>query len=292
MKLEKKQSLFFSVILCLPKNLEFGERKTQTSIKDMTISENTVKRPSIFWLATEVGRAVTEAGFMLPFLSLYNKEPKGDGHPVLVLPGFLASDTSTGLLRKFINKIGYTAVSWNLGRNYANVQHLELLTAKVEALHEEFGQKVSIVGWSLGGVFARQIAKEKPHLIRQIITMGSPFGGVQEPNNVAWVYNLLVKRKKIKEAAPELIEEFPKPAPVPTTAIFTKEDGVVPWQLCIEKETPIHQNIQVFGSHLGLGVNTGVMRIIADRLLYSIENWESFVAGDSMEDVLSYPSVE
>jgi pimeloyl-ACP methyl ester carboxylesterase len=172
------------------------------------------------------------------------------------------------------------------------VEFLEVLIEKVENIHQEYGENVSLVGWSLGGVFARQIAKERPNLIRQIITLGSPFRGVQEPNNAAWIYDQLVKRKKIKETAPDLIDEFPKPAPVPTTAIYTKEDGVVPWQLCMEKEeTYFHQNVQVRGSHLGLGVNASVLRIIANRLQYNEANWVEFNTNNSVENLILYPSL-
>ncbi|MCR9286521.1 MAG: alpha/beta hydrolase [Bacteroidetes bacterium] len=253
---------------------------------------NKIKRPSIFWLATEIGRAVTEASLSVPFRTFYSTKEEGDGHPVLVLPGFMASDTSTAPLRGFINKLGYNALSWDLGRNLAKVEFLEVLIEKVENIHQEYGENVSLVGWSLGGVFARQIAKERPNLIRQIITLGSPFRGVQEPNNAAWIYDQLVKRKKIKETAPDLIDEFPKPAPVPTTAIYTKEDGVVPWQLCMEKEeTYFHQNVQVRGSHLGLGVNASVLRIIANRLQYNEANWVEFNTNNSVENLILYPSL-
>jgi len=251
-----------------------------------------VKRPSFLWLATEIGRAVTEAGISASYRTLFPPEPNGDGHPVLVLPGFMATDTSTGPLRKFIDKLGYAAHPWDLGRNYAEVQNLEILLHKLEDIADTTGEKVSLIGWSLGGVFARQIAKERPGLVRQVITLGSPFRGVHQPNNVAWIYNMLVRRKKISEVAPELVEDFPTPAPVPTTAIYTKEDGVVPWQLCIEaEESPIHQNIQVRGSHLGLGVNPSVLKIIANRLQYTEADWEHFCPNGVVEDLFFYPSL-
>jgi pimeloyl-ACP methyl ester carboxylesterase len=249
------------------------------------------KRPSLFLLATEIGRALTEASVSVPFRTLYSQNKSGDGHPVLVLPGFMASDNSTVALRSFIDKIGYNALPWELGRNYANIQHLGVLVDKIEEIYDAYGEQISLVGWSLGGVFARQIAKQKPDLIRQIITLGSPFRGVHKPNNVAWIYNQLVKRKTIKEVAPELVKEFPKPAPVPTTAIYTKGDGVVPWQLCLEHETYFHQNIQVRGSHLGLGFNPAVLRIITDRLQYQEANWVQFSSQNLMEDLVLYPSL-
>lgn len=254
--------------------------------------EKKVKKPSLFWLATEIGRAATELGMSIPYRSFYKPEVMGDGHPVLVLPGFMASDASTGVLRKFINKIGYTAYAWELGRNYAKLQFLDILIERVEELYEEHGEPVSVIGWSLGGVYARQIAKERPHMVRQVITLGSPFRGITEPNNASWLYNRLPGAKRVVEIDPELMADLPKPAPVPTTAIYTKEDGVVPWEVCLEAEEDYyHQNIQVRGSHFGLGVNPTVLNIIADRLQYAEEYWEHFRPRNLVNDLLFYPSL-
>jgi len=149
-----------------------------------------------------------------------------------------------------------------------------------------------LIGWSLGGVFAREIAKKRPNLIRQVITLGSPFRAVVEKNNATWLYTYASGGQKVEDIDPALIAELPNPAPVPTTAIYSKEDGVVPWEYCMEKEeTAIHQNIQVRGSHLGLGVNPSVLHIIADRLLYSSEDWQHFKVSSLLEDLFLYPSL-
>lgn len=258
----------------------------------MSDKEKKVRKPSKFWLVTEIGRAITELGISIPFRKFYTSEVHGDGHPVLVLPGFMATDYSTGPLRKFINKLGYTAHAWELGRNYAKLQFLEELVERVEALYEQHGQKVSLIGWSLGGVYARQIAKERPHMIRQVITLGSPFRGISDPNNATWLYNMLPGSKRVVDLDPDLLLDLPKPAPVPTTAIYSKEDGVVPWRACMEAEEDYyHQNIQVRGSHLGLGVNPSVLNIIADRLMYKEEYWEPFTPQSIVNDLLFYPSL-
>jgi len=252
---------------------------------------HTVTRPSMFWLLTEAGRAVTELGLSVPYRKFLVRKNQGDGHPVLVLPGFMATDTSTGPLRRYIEDLGYTAYSWDLGRNTAKLVFLDTLLKKIDAIHEEHQEKITLIGWSLGGVFARQLAKARPELIRQIITMGSPFKGIHQPNNVAWIYNFFNPRKQIKDIDPILSADLPLPAPVPTTAIYTKEDGIVPWEMCIEEEDELHQNIQVRGSHLGLGVNPSVLEIIEDRLLYSRHDWEYFEPKSFVKDVLFYPSL-
>jgi len=141
-------------------------------------------------------------------------------------------------------------------------------------------------------VYARQIAKTHPDMIRQVITLGSPFAGVQEPNNAAWIYNHLLGRERASDINEELIKDIPNPAPVPTTAIYTKEDGVVPWQVCLEKvEDEWHQNIQVRGAHLGLGVNPSVLYILADRLSQAPNHWSKFTGRTRYENVLLYPSL-
>jgi len=250
------------------------------------------KKPKFLWFATEAFRAIAELGLSVPYRRLYKSCEEGDGHPVLVLPGFMASDFSTGPMRDFIDSIGYHSSTWDLGRNYGKVSFIDDLVEKLESLYKEHKQPVTIIGWSLGGVYARQLAKNSPKLVRQVITLGSPFCGIAEPNNASWLYNLLPGRKRIVDLDPELLNDLPKPAPVPTTAIYSKEDGMVPWEVCLEKEeTSIHQNIQVRGSHLGLGVNPSVLEIIANRLQYSEANWEHFRAPSIVKDLLFYPSL-
>lgn len=249
------------------------------------------RRPSLFWLATEIGRAVTELGISTPYRKFFHKKGEGDGHPVLVLPGFMASDMSTKPLRNFIDNLGYKSYGWDMGRNTAKVQSLYVLTEKLEEIYKEHGQEVTLIGWSLGGVYARQIAKEKPEMVRQVITLGSPFRGIAEPNNATWLYNLISNGKRVVDLDKELLEDLPKPTPVPTTSIYSKQDGVVPWEVCMEEyESDIAQNIQVRGSHLGMGVNATVLNIVADRLRYEKWNWVHFQSNGMVQDLLFYPS--
>ena len=238
-----------------------------------------VRRPSLFWLFTETGRAMTEYSLSLPYRKLLRHVKAGDSHPVLVVPGFMTTDTSTVALRDFIEQLGYTPYGWEQGRNYAAVELIDVLAQRLEDIYKEHGQKVSLIGWSMGGIYARQIAKRYPEYVRQIITLGSPFAGITEPNNVSWIYNLLTW-SRIENVDPWLISDLPKPAPVPTTAVYSKQDGIVPWKVCREQVVDEwHQNVQVRGSHLGLGVNPAVMAIVADRLQYDQESWKGFKAG-------------
>lgn len=252
---------------------------------------STIKKPSIWLLATEGHRALLELGTFYPYKFL-KTDKSGDGHPVLVLPGFMATDISTSPLRSFLKRLGYTPYGWGEGRNYANSEYLEHLIEKVEDIFLTHRAKVSLIGWSLGGVFAREIAKRKPNLIRQVITLGSPFNGITEPNNAMWLFELLTDGRGTEDVDPDLLKGLPEPAPVPTTAIYTKEDGVVPWETCIETvEDKLHQNIQVRGSHLGLGVNPAVLEVIKDRLQLTEKSWEHFEPSNVLEDKLFYPSL-
>lgn len=253
---------------------------------------NPLARPSMMWLLSEPSRALLEYGFTYSTASLLKNFKKGDGHPVVVLPGFMGNENSTLLLRDFLKELGYEVHDWGMGRNLGKVEYLELLIERIDSIYEKSGQAISLVGWSLGGVFARQVAKERPDIIRQVITLGSPFGGLADPNNAAWLYSIISGGKKVKHVNQTFLEDLPHPAPVPTTAIYSKSDGVVPWEKCMELvEDSEHQNIQVRGSHLGLGVNLSVLSIIADRLTLTKSNWSRLFRKGIFKNKLIYPSL-
>lgn len=225
----------------------------------------------------EPGRALGElAGFYAarPLLGLL---PRGDGHGVLVLPGFMASDRSTAPLRSLLIDLGYEAVGWNLGRNVRiDDERVSALTACVDSLHELTGGKISIVGWSLGGVLGREMAKASPHKVRQVISLGSPISDDRNHSNARHLFEWLNGR----EPAPMRQGKFRNLAvapPVPTTSIYTRTDGVVHWRGSIqEPDHPQTENIEVFASHCGLGVNPSVAYVIADRLAQPEGEWRSF----------------
>lgn len=249
-------------------------------------------RPSFFLAFTEAGRALTELSIAYPYSSLV-KPPHDeiDGHPVMILPGFMTTKASTKLLREYVAKLGYPVYDWGMGRNLGKMEYMAALVERIEKIEKKHKQKVSLIGWSLGGVFAREIAKARPELIRQVITLGSPFQNLTHPNNVAWIYTLISGGKRVEDTDWALLDNMPNPAPVPTTAIYTKEDGIVPWQVCREiEEDEWHQNVQVRGSHFGLGVNTSVFWIIADRLKYDKHNWRHFRPQNAVKELLFYPS--
>ncbi len=263
------------------------------NVENSTVNmAKSINRPSVFWLLSEPSRALVELGLSFSYNSLKSTEKTGDGHPVMVVPGFMSSERSTGVLRKFIAKLGYDVYDWGLGRNVGKVEYLELLLERIDEIYAKTGKPISLIGWSLGGVFARQAAKERPEIIQQIITLGSPFAGLTEPNNAEWMYRLMNGGKRVKHVNSSFLENLPIPAPVPTTAIYSKEDGIVNWEICMEKEEDnFHQNIQVRGSHIGLGVNASVFSIIADRLALKKSNWKKIMPKGIFKNKLVYPSL-
>ncbi len=238
-----------------------------------------IKRPSIYNYLAEPFRAFRERILLGVFLRKFESKSTGDGHPVIVIPGFMGGDRSVKSLTRFLKKSGYQAKTWGMGINLGNLEDLDELSEKLEAIFKKTNQKISLVGWSLGGVYAREMAKKHPHKIRQVITLCSPFNGVDEPNNAEWIFSLLNKGKKIEDLDAEWLNQVAVPADVPTTAFYSKKDGVVAWQTCMEKnEDRIHQNIEIDGSHVGVIFNKEVLPIILDRLQYREENWKKYIS--------------
>ena len=193
--------------------------------------------------------------------------PQGDEHPMLVIPGFLGTDHATALLRKYLIKLGYNALPWELGLNLGNIKKVQLLLDEIERIHETYQSKVTLVGWSLGGVYARQLAKEKPELIEQVIMLGAPFKGMDKPNNAAWLFRLINGDRAIPEEDKKWMIDIPSPPPVPTLSIYSKEDGIVPWQARLESSPNTkHQNAEIQGSHQGMPFNVQAWQIIATYL--------------------------
>ncbi len=229
------------------------------------MNDETIKKPSTFLHTTEIIRAAGDlvSGFF--YLSTYRYIKSATPRPVLLVPGLINTDFSMILLRRFIRKHGYAAVyGWGLGRNWGNLDDIKTLSEKIEKIYDNHQQKITLIGWSLGGIYVRELAKQKPELVEQIITIGSPFAKPYAPNHATWIFNLLKRFDKIDK---KLWAELPIPAPVRTTAIYSKQDGVVPWQACMELiEDDSHTNIEVNGSHFGFPVNPAVFKIVGERI--------------------------
>lgn len=235
------------------------------------------KRPSLALFMSEPGRAVADYGAMLATSPVLFWAPRGDGHPVLVMPGLLAEDASTAILRFYLRSIGYEVNGWRLGRNLGPTPEImNGMTSRLEELYETAGRKVSLIGWSLGGIFARELARSRPKFVRQVITLGSPFGlDDVRHSRVDGVYQRLTGLHMSPSSLP-LREDLRRPIPVPTTAVYSRLDGVVPWEACINAPGPRRENVAVYGSHMGLGHNPAVLWVVADRLAQAEGAWHPF----------------
>jgi pimeloyl-ACP methyl ester carboxylesterase len=229
--------------------------------------------PSQLLLALEL-RAFWELQVFFATYPLLRRAPRGDGHPVLVLPGLAASDTSTRPLRTYLRAQGYAAHGWKQGANRGPRLGVEAgIDARIADLFRRHGRKVSLVGWSLGGVFAREAARRSLDIVRQVITLGSRFASEPKATNAWRLYEHLSERR---------VDEWPDreamklPPPVPSTAIYSRTDGVVAWQGCLEQDGAQTQNVEVAGSHCGLGHNPAVLYAIADRLALPEDEWCPF----------------
>jgi pimeloyl-ACP methyl ester carboxylesterase len=211
--------------------------------------------------------------------------PAGDGHRVLVLPGFTASDRSTWVLRRELDAHGYVTDGWGLGRNLGPFGHIVTgLRARLDDLYLADRRPVSIIGWSLGGIYARQLARERPALVRQVITLASPYRMLPGDRSSAtrlWEQLAPYHDGPLNQAG--LDEAEREPLTVPATSVYTRTDGVVRWELCIDTTgrsapNPRSENVQVFGTHLGLGVNPAVVYAVLDRLARPVAAWSPFRA--------------
>ena len=242
------------------------------------------------------GRGLLEMALLPASLPLLMDAPTGDGHPVLLVPGFMASEASLIALKLFLQNKGYDVHMWGLGRNVGfRSKHANALPQKIRYLHHTTGRKVSLVGWSLGGVFSLFGAQSTIECVRSIITLGSPVSvdaaGSQSPTAVKALYRLVSHRlgasAHVMQPRAKAMRERRRLA-VPTSCLYSLSDGVVPPQeATIDGDPAMHENIQVPGSHIGLGFNGIVLSIVADRLAQPENDWKPFAPHGMLARVLS-----
>lgn len=233
-------------------------------------------------------RAPVEALSLLPTLPLLRKlAPRGDGQPVLILPGFLATDNSTYVMRRYLKRQGFNAYGWDLGRNSglrnSVYQKLEQRVIEMYGQHQE---KISLIGWSMGGIYARILAHRLPEYVRQVITLGSPFNLAQPKttNDVGEVSSSLLKiyeRLNPNASQDELFTGVPiweSPPPVPSTSIYSESDGIAAWRSCVDQTDDSTENLRVMGSHTGMTHNPMIYYAVSERLSQADNQWRPFDA--------------
>jgi pimeloyl-ACP methyl ester carboxylesterase len=241
--------------------------------EEIDMIEQQLKAPNAFLMALE-SRAPWEFGAMLAAWPLLKNAPEGDGHPVVVFPGLGAGDLSTAPLRNYLSSLGYDTYGWDLGRNLGPREGvLQKSVDRIINIHEATGQKVSLIGWSLGGIYAREFAKTLPKSVRNVITLGTPFAGDPKATNAWWFYQYASGHKPDD---PALVAHIKEPPPVPCSSIYSRTDGVVAWQLSHQQAGARTENIEIIASHIGIGLNPVAFYAVADRLSQPDGKWKKF----------------
>lgn len=248
------------------------------------------KPPCMPLFLSEPHRAISEYGLFLASGPFLRSLPHGDGHPVLVLPGLLGDDRSTRPMRRVLKDLGYQVHGWRLGRNIGPTEKISRgVGERLDELNQRHGRAVSLLGWSLGGIYARELSRETPAAVRQVITMGTAFKIARRSESRAYrVFDLFADRHAVRRELP--LERGLGPLPVPATSIYSKQDGINSWRACLDDPSPLSENVGVAGSHCGLGFNPAVIWVVADRLAQPEGQWAPFRSPALLRPV--YPTPE
>ncbi len=234
--------------------------------------------PSRAQLASELPRAALDLAALLTTWPLLATARRGDGHPVLVLPGLLTGDPATLLLRNVLRALGHNVFRWSLGTNRGSTDRVvRELRSRVAELHQSSGQRVSLVGWSLGGLYAQELARATPGSIRGIVTLGSPV--VRGAPWVRTASGIIDRLTPLSTGAAALRPWAQRGSlRVPASSVYTRADGIVHWSWCTYPPRQRRENVEVRGSHLGLAHNPAVLWLLADRLGMPETAWKPFRA--------------
>ena len=234
-----------------------------------------LRPPGLGLLLAEI-RGIFEFNASLMLSPFLMGAPRGDGHPVLTLPGFLASDLSMAPMRRYLTELGYDPHAWRMGRNTGGIARVRTaLRSRLAEIHQSTGRKVSVVGWSLGGVYARDLALHAPEMVRYVVTLGSPFANDVRATNATRLYEAL--SGETVGSDPALLQALAGDLPVPTTSIYSRADGIVNWRTCRLRPSDTSENIEVhLASHVGMGVNPAALWAVADRLAQAEGHFSQF----------------
>jgi pimeloyl-ACP methyl ester carboxylesterase len=238
-----------------------------------------LRPPGLHLMALECRAPAEAMASLLLWRWLSASAARGDGHSVLVLPGLVAPDASTVMLRGFLRRQGWRTHGWRQGFNLGPREGvIEACVERILMLHRRSGRKVSLIGWSLGGVFARELSKMLPETVRQVITLGSPVGNDTHATNARQLYEFVSGDRAY---APELMARLHEPTPVPCTSIYSRSDGVVHWRSSLQPPGDQAENIAVRASHTGMGMNPLVLRLVAERLAQPESGWRPHAGAPS-----------
>nr|WP_321243530.1 alpha/beta hydrolase [uncultured Psychroserpens sp.] len=258
--------------------------------KEISLVNKKIPSPPLFNMVME-SRSLLEWTSIYCLYPFIPKRIKGNGRPVLLIPPYLGDDTSTSFVRKYLTSLGFKTYKWELGFNMVKSHYIPRLEEKLADIYQEHQEKVSIVGWSGGGIFAKIMANRHPNQVEQILTIGSPIWGVMDMKTPVYGLMEFFRGKSLKERNERFLAELEPVPTVPVTCIYTKLDGLVPWKHCIEAETfrKDIKNIEVYGSHSGMGANASVLLVTANMLSANIQGKKIRDVGSNFERVL-YPN--
>lgn len=205
--------------------------------------------------------------------------PSGHGRPVLVIPGFSATDQMTGRLRSRLKRHDFRVHGWGQGSNIGLTDRkIDGLIERFEEVRATYDEPVSIVGWSFGGVLARWLAHTYPGEVRQVVCLGSPWRADGERTRATGMFERSRRKHGISDRARPMIDLLRGPLPVPVTAVYSTSDGIVPWRGCTvdAAASPPAENVTVLSSHVGMVANPLVFDVVVDRLCQDPENWREF----------------
>ncbi|MBG7612467.1 alpha/beta hydrolase [Polaribacter sp. BAL334] len=241
--------------------------------KEIERINGTIPPPPLYNVLLE-SRSLVEWTTMIGLYHLIPRYKSAFEKPVLLMPPYLGNDYSTTFVRKYLKSAGFKTYKWDLGINMINSKSLPKLIEKLDEIYEKHQEKVSLVGWSGGGIFAKIIANRHPEKVAQLITIGSPVWGIKHMQTPVIRSLEFLRGRKLRERNEKLIKELEQIPQIPITCIYTKTDGLVPWKHCLEAETFRNniKNIEVFGSHSGMGANATVLLTVAKTLHENIEN--------------------
>lgn len=240
-----------------------GVRSRVVRHPDVTLLSHPAGPPSARAVLGELGSGLA-AGRLLGALPRLSSAPRGDGHTVVDIPGWKAPELSGAPLRAYLRTLGYDAQGWGLGTNTGDPRRdVGRLTRRVLELVELDGSPVSLVGWSLGGVLAREVARRRPDAVRRVITYGTPVVGGPRFTAVARAYG---GEASVAADAVARRLDAGSPIQVPLHVLFSRRDGIVSWQACLDRSSPYAEHLEVSSTHIGMGVDPDVWRLVAERL--------------------------
>lgn len=220
--------------------------------------------PPLRYLLAEMALPAVLGKTALQWMSL-PRIHRGNGRPVLLLPGYGMHSRSMGLLQRYLRQLGFDAHQWSLGTNNGDMKSsLPKVQADIDRLNHQSGQSVAMVGWSLGGTMARECARDQPAKVRNIITLGSPVVG--GPRYTAFKPMFEKRGFDLERAANTVLARYRKPLLTPVTAVYCQQDSIVNWQACIDRFSPNVTHVAVDTPHMSMPFSVEVMQILHDHL--------------------------